>query len=245
LVSFVGNEERYQCHFNYKIGDEIIYDGETFTGRICAYLQQNLMPPLFGVFYAGPKYKDPFYYAPFWYVPLSKRDDKYKLETGGWAALPEGIEEPSPYMCGRNLVPAGSYFWPPNPNREVCKDVMALCTDPRALAAFKIEAIDIAEKGAGNPAFFRKTMAALEVIKNNPGIDPKAIPQKLSQRHREELYPLAGDVFISVSVEQLEGVGFVELRDGKAYITEAGKDRWKRYVNSLTKEEKVALEIQA
>ena len=35
LTAFMGNVEEYPCHFGYKIGDEFIYDGEQFIGRIC------------------------------------------------------------------------------------------------------------------------------------------------------------------------------------------------------------------
>ena len=31
----MGNEKEYPCHFGYKIGDEFIYDGEQFIGRVC------------------------------------------------------------------------------------------------------------------------------------------------------------------------------------------------------------------
>lgn len=34
LVAFMGDEERFPCHFLYKIGDEFIYDGEEFHGRV-------------------------------------------------------------------------------------------------------------------------------------------------------------------------------------------------------------------
>ena len=42
LIAFMGDEEKYPCCFGYKIGDEIIYDGEEFTGRICLSLLPNM-----------------------------------------------------------------------------------------------------------------------------------------------------------------------------------------------------------
>ena len=35
LVSFVGDPDRFPCHFDYKIGDGFTYDGEKFDGRVC------------------------------------------------------------------------------------------------------------------------------------------------------------------------------------------------------------------
>ena len=30
LIGFLGNTERYPCHFNHKVGDEVIFDGEKY-----------------------------------------------------------------------------------------------------------------------------------------------------------------------------------------------------------------------
>ncbi len=38
LTAFMGNEKEYPCHFGYKIGDEFVYDGERFIGRVCLSL---------------------------------------------------------------------------------------------------------------------------------------------------------------------------------------------------------------
>ena len=34
VVGFLGDTKRYPCHFNHKIGDEVIWDGEKFIGRL-------------------------------------------------------------------------------------------------------------------------------------------------------------------------------------------------------------------
>ncbi len=55
LVSFEGDEQKYPCHFNYKIGDEFDYDGVNFRGRICPGLLASMMPVVHGVFLLGYK----------------------------------------------------------------------------------------------------------------------------------------------------------------------------------------------
>ena len=44
LVAFEADEQKFPCHFNYKIGDEIYFDGVYFTGRICPGLFPSMMP---------------------------------------------------------------------------------------------------------------------------------------------------------------------------------------------------------
>ena len=46
VVNFLGDEDKYPCHFQYKIGDEFIYDGEKFIGRVCPDLLSLLAPKL-------------------------------------------------------------------------------------------------------------------------------------------------------------------------------------------------------
>ncbi len=33
LIGFLGNTERYPCHFNHKVGDEVIFDGEKYIAK--------------------------------------------------------------------------------------------------------------------------------------------------------------------------------------------------------------------
>jgi len=35
VVAFLGNEELYPCHMGHKVGDEVIFDGESYSGRLC------------------------------------------------------------------------------------------------------------------------------------------------------------------------------------------------------------------
>lgn len=46
LIDFLGDEERFPCHFLYKRGDFFVYDGEEFQGRVCAGLLGSIGPAL-------------------------------------------------------------------------------------------------------------------------------------------------------------------------------------------------------
>ena len=56
VVSFAGEEEKYPCHFGYKIGDEFAFDGEKFTGKICQHTLSVIIPKMVPLIYAGPRY---------------------------------------------------------------------------------------------------------------------------------------------------------------------------------------------
>jgi uncharacterized repeat protein (TIGR04076 family) len=85
VVQFLGDEEKYPCHFGHKVGDEFIYDGEKFHGRICPHALPVVMPHLCSLYDAGPRYVQPAYYVPFWYVPETERDPRMKTYDGvGW-----------------------------------------------------------------------------------------------------------------------------------------------------------------
>jgi uncharacterized repeat protein (TIGR04076 family) len=78
LVSFMGDEEKYPCHFGHNIGDEIIFDGEKYIGRLCPGVWPILTPKVSALHQAGPRYVEPLFYYPFWYAPPSVKDPAKK-----------------------------------------------------------------------------------------------------------------------------------------------------------------------
>ena len=58
LAAFLGDAEKFPCGFGYKIGDEFIYDGEKFIGRICPYVLRGIIPHITAMFIAGDKYSE-------------------------------------------------------------------------------------------------------------------------------------------------------------------------------------------
>ena len=62
LIAFRGDVETFPCHFGYKIGDEIYYDGVHFIGKICQGLLPSMIPVVKGMFLLGDKYNENIFY---------------------------------------------------------------------------------------------------------------------------------------------------------------------------------------
>ncbi|MFH0915468.1 MAG: hypothetical protein V1912_03360 [bacterium] len=240
LVEFLGDEQKYPCHFSHKIGDEFVFDGEEFHGRLCPHVITVLMPKVEALYDAGPKYIQPPYYSPFWYAPLSARDASMKAYDGiGWRALSEDIPEP-PHSL-KALLPRGAFEYPSSAERTVMRDVMVLCPDVRTSALFRLEAFDLAEGGEASP-YFRKQMAILQVVGKNDGLLVEDVRGKLSRAHREEIYPLAAPVLVAALTEELQALDYVRLESGRLHITPAGETKLEGFRKSATETLKKALE---
>jgi uncharacterized repeat protein (TIGR04076 family) len=241
VIDFLGDTEKYPCHFEYKIGDEVIFDGEKCIGRVCRDLWTILIPKAVALMIAGPKYRDPLYYAPWWYSPLSVRDKEMKKYDGiGFRVVKEPvIEPPFPYS---KLLPPNSFQSPPPQERIVLKDVSVICPDFRTAVVLKLEAFDVADLGDAIP-YFRKQMLMLDIVRRHPGIEVDKIRDKFSKKQLEEVYPLAVPVMLSGLIDELELVGHLEIRDGKAYLTKRGEKRLKDFKASLSAEERRVLEL--
>jgi len=241
VVDFLGDEEKYPCHFDYKIGDEIIFDGEKCIGRVCRGLWTILIPKVFALMNAGPKYAEPEYYAPFWYVPLTVRDEEMKKYDGvGFKVVKEPVIEP-PYHLSK-LIPPNSFQFPPPKERIVLKDVSVLCPDARTSAVLKLEAFDVADLGDAIP-YFRKQMLMLDIVRRHPGIEVDKIRDEFPRKQLEEVYPLAAPVMLKGLIDELELVGHLKIQDGKAYVTQKGEKRLKDFKSSLSAEERKALDL--
>jgi len=239
LVDFLGDEEKYPCHFCHHIGDEVLFDGERFVGRLCPDVWPLLIPKVNALFQAGPRYVDPAFYYPFWYAPPSVRDPKKKKYDGlGFSNVFKTHAEPRYHMA--NLVPANAFKWPPHPERTVAGEVAVVCPDLRTAALFVLEAFDLSDRGYSVP-FFRRQMATLDKIQKKPGITGDEILGHFSRKQREEIYPPMVPELLAPLVEELQLMGFVEVRDGKFFAAEKGAKKLDQFRNSLSEEERAAL----
>lgn len=235
LVAFLGDEEKYPCHFAYKLGDEIIWDGEKFTGRICPYLLPELSTKVFWLFAAGPRYKEIGYYFPFWYASISLKDpDRKKYDGIGFKPV---LKSQEPYPG----VPLGAFQWPPV-NERLFKDVTVVCPDIRTSALFKLEAFDLADKG-DSTTYFRRQMMILDRVLKKQGIDVDKIIDEFTEEERYEIYPPLSQMLIKVLVEELELLNYLQVKDGKAYVTDRGEAKLKTFKESLSEEERQALKL--
>lgn len=241
VIRFAGDEEQFPCHFGYKIGDEIIFDGENFIGRICLQilpLLDKYIPPLFA---AGPRYVDPAYYYPFWYSPPNVRDPEAKKSDGlGMKIVRENTVLPRGHAAGYSPPPA--FKWPPTDKRNIRTEITGRCDDLRTAVTFKFEAFDLCDKGDAVP-YFRKQMVILDHILKHPGVRVDRIRDGLSRKHVEDIYPGLFPVLLEVLMEEMEVMGYLVVLDGKAAVTEKGASRLDEFKAGLSSEEREALDL--
>jgi uncharacterized repeat protein (TIGR04076 family) len=243
VVGFLGDEEKYPCHFRHKIGDQFIYDGEKYTGRVCPSLSAQIVPRMMDFFAAGPrKVPTPKYYYAFWYAPVSRKDDEKKKYDGiGFRNVLETAIEPDRHIA--NLKPAHAFDWPPVSERTVGLDnSTVVCGDTRTSLVMKIEAFDLAELGDSTP-YFRREMSILNRVLPKPGIKITQILKEFSKEEINEIYPALSPILIQVLSEELQVLDYLKIENGKAEVTPKGEAKLKAFKKSLSKEDKAALKM--
>jgi uncharacterized repeat protein (TIGR04076 family) len=240
IVDFLGDKEKYPCHHGYKLGDEFIFDGESFTGTMCPSLVPLVMPKIIELHAAGPRYRDTMYYYPFLYSPVSAADPGMKKYDGaGFRNVLETYTEPRYHMA--NLASSG-FKWPPPEERTIKKDITIICPDYRTSVKIKLEAFDLSDRGRNIP-YFRRQMVILQKILNRPGIAADKILGEFTRKEIEGIYPALGKVMVQLLVEELELTGYLAVRGGKAAVTAKGKKKLADFKAGLTKVERKALGI--
>jgi len=241
VVDFLGDEERYPCHFKYKIGDEFIYDGEKFIGKVCPELLPFIFPTIYELHSAGPRYIDPGYYHLYWYAPVSVKDPSLEKYDGrGYRNVLETRVEPPYHMA--NLRPANAFKWPPHGERTVSRDPLLICSDQRTSAVLKLEAFDLSDKGFDIP-YFRRQMAILSKVLPKQGIEVDKILNEFSKEQIEVIYPALSQILVQLLVEELELMGYLKIQNGKASVTKKGEAKLEDFKASLSAEERDALQI--
>ena len=207
LMSFEGNEEMFPCHFNYKIGDEIYYDGVHFTGRICPGLIPSMMPVVHGIHLLGNKFSENIMWR---YRGLDVRDpDMVKYDGVGFRAL-KTVTNDTPEKMREKFLSI--------PRTEKAKGGHFLCGDDKILAHFSVEAVDLSDSEYCMP-FYRREIAVLEKIEAEQGIKIDKIMDRFTEFERDEIGPPLSPAYMEVIMEALIDMGYVEIRDGKAYAT--------------------------
>lgn len=244
VVGFMGDEEKYPCHFQHKIGDEFIYDGERYSGRICPGLSAALIPRMMNFFAAGPRaVPSPQYYYAFWYAPVSRRDRTKKIYDGiGFRNILETAVEPARHIA--SLQPKNAFNWPPDSKRTVFLDnSIVICGDTRTSLMMKVEAFDLADKG-DSITYFRREMSILHKVRPKPGIKVNRILEEFTKEQIEDIYPALSQIMIRVLCEELELTGYLKIEKSRATVTPKGESKLKAFVKSLTREERQALKMQ-
>jgi len=241
VVDFLGDEEKYPCHFLYNIGDEFIYDGEKFIGKICPVLVPFIPSKMYEIHSAGPRYTEPGYYYPYWYAPVSVKDPSLKKYDGrGFRNVLETRVEPQYHMA--NLMPANAWKWPPHGERTVSRDPLLVCPDTRTAALLKLEAFDLSDKGFDIP-FFRRQMTILSKVLPKQGIEVDKILNEFSKEQIEGIYPALSQIIVQAFVEELELMGYLKIQNGKASVTKKGEAKLEDFRASLSAVEREALRV--
>lgn len=241
VIDVLGDESKYPCHFNYKIGDEIIWTGAEYKGRICPAILTPLSQKVQNLYTAGPRYIEPGYYHPFWYAPVSTYDPSLKKYDGiGFRPVLKTIEDDKYGMS--KLRPANSFKWPPHPERTVSKAVTLTCPDLRTAVLLKLEAFDLADDG-DSVTYFRRDMCILDRVLPKPGIAVKDIINEFTREEIEDIYPSLSQMLINCLIEDLEIMGYLKIEQGKATVTQKGEAKLDNFKETLSAEEREALNI--
>jgi uncharacterized repeat protein (TIGR04076 family) len=198
LVGFMGNAEEYPCHFGYKIGDEIIYDGEHFIGRICPSIIPQMASVIKMLHDLGSKGSERSLMR---YGGHSKIDPVMKQYDGaGYSPVKQNAA-----VGTMSSMQKGS--WP------------FVCNDSRTSALFIAEAFDLASGGFDTP-YYTREMNILEKIKNEPGIPTEMIIKRFTDWERDEIFPPLTPVMVELMLDELSETGYIIIDQGKAYPQE-------------------------
>ena len=64
---------------------------------------------------------------------------------------------------------------------------------------------------------YNREMSILEKIKDRPGMTIEEILNRFTRFEREEIYPPIYPLNVSLMLGEMATVGYIELRDGRAY----------------------------
>ena len=207
LIEFVGDERKYPCHFNYKIGDEIYYDGVHFTGRICPGLLPSMMPVVHGTYLLGHKFTETVMHR---YRGSDTRDPQMEVYDGG--GYRPVISPASPETAGKE----GEFEKKSSTGRFSGHHF--LCGDQRTLAHFTCEAVDLSDSYYAQP-FYRREISILDKIASEPGINTNEIIDRFTEFQKNVISPRLTPVLMGVLLEALEDMDYISIKDGKAYAT--------------------------
>ena len=205
LVGFMNDVDKFPCHFDYEIGEEFTYDGATIEGRICPGVLLTMVPTVWQTFFSGSHTNERVIFK---YSGLDARDPSMKEYDGiGFRPLTEAPDDSG----GKSGIVA-----PPERPSGMKGGGGFGCADCRTSAYFSVEPIDLASGGYTLP-FYRREMSILEKVNEEPGMTVDEILGKFTEWERERIHPPLYSVIVQLMLEELATVGYVELRDGKAY----------------------------
>jgi uncharacterized repeat protein (TIGR04076 family) len=212
VVGFMGDTDTYPCHMKHQLGDEVVFDGESYHGRLCPPMWALVAPKVTAMHQAGPRYVEWASYYPFWYCPASVADPAQQPVDGmGFRNVLETVTPP-PYHMAR-LEPPGAFTWPPSEQPGIASHPVVMCPDLRTAVVFAFEAFDLSEKGF-DTAYFRRQMAILAKLRRHGATPRDQIVGLFTRAEIEEVYPAIGTVAAAMLTDELELLDYVCAGDG-------------------------------
>jgi len=250
VIGFDEDEERHPCHFRYHIGDEVIWDGEKFIGRICPSIMVPFVEKVSALYNSGGRHAEdeiPQSYTPFLHSPFSVYDPAYRKYDGvGFRPTLERPEQNYKFIRDvtkfddiPGLVLHGG------PGTGIRKKEVLVCGDAHTHMRMELEAFDLVDYGDGLP-YTRKTLGILNKIAKKPGVAVNKIIEEYDEFERDNIYPTLGQNLIWTLVGELVILDYVKLeggREGNVTITQKGKNKLESFRASLSVEEREALGI--
>ena len=211
FIGFMNDEEKFPCHFDYRIGEEFTYDGERIEGRICPGVLLTMVPTVWQTFFTGNRAYERILFK---YSGISAKDPSMKKYDGiGFRPLKE-----APESSGiRSTIVA-------SPERPTGLQGGAgfACADCRTSAYFSVETVDLANGGYTLP-YYKREMSILDKVIKQPGMTVDEILNKFTEQEREEIYPPLHLVNMQLMLEELAEVNYIDLRDGRVYPKDTSK----------------------
>ena len=246
VTGYGKDESKGPCHMRLRIGDEVTFDGETVSGRVCPNMMIPISQAFQALFASGGRHKEgeiPGSYYPFWHSPQSVYDPDCKKYDGvGFRPTLERPEEDYKFVADETLFdnpPGGKYIIGKGKEK---RDISLQCGDSHTFVQFKVEAYDLADRGDAQP-YYRRAMTILSRVSRKPGIAMDRIIGEFTDDERDNIYPSLGQNIVAVLVGELELMNYVDVKDNKVTITDKGKRKLADFKASLTAEEVEALKI--
>jgi uncharacterized repeat protein (TIGR04076 family) len=249
VVGFDEDEVRHPCHFQYKIGDTIIWDGEKFIGRICPSIMRPFAEKVSALYTSAGRERSgetPGAYIPFFHSPYSVYDPAYKKFDGvGFRPTLERPEQNYKFIPDVTLFDVVSVKLLGGPGTGILKKETLICGDSHTRMRMELQAFDLVEFGDGLP-YTRRSLSILNKISKKPGIAVNNIINEFDDLERDDIYPSLGQNLIWTLVGELAVLDYIKLddgREGKATVTGKGKKKLADFKKGLTAEEKKALRM--
>jgi uncharacterized repeat protein (TIGR04076 family) len=240
VVDYLGDENKYPCHFGHQKGDKVIYDGEKYIGRLCPDLWPLVAPKAFALHTGGPRYIEPWFYAPFWYSPLSARDSAMKKYDGLGFRNVYKVEADPKYHMAYMTTPHSTSVWPDQENKTETQDISIICPDSRTAVKIKLEPFDLSDKGYDIP-YFRRQMVILSKVLTRPGIAEDRVLGEFTKEQIYGIYPALSPHMMKSLIIELNLMSYIEIRNGQVSVTKKGEKKLKKFISGLSADSREAI----